>query len=76
MGIQVQISREIYIYAIQVYLPSSKHSIVRFQVESQSGRVILMGDFNAHLNGNTFIKQIDRIKSEIIYWINLHIFLH
>ena len=31
MGIQMQISRETYINVIQMYLPSSNHSIVRFR---------------------------------------------
>ena len=50
-------------------LPSSNHSIAYFRqhidllhdlisMYSQVGTVIIIGDFNAHLNGSVFIKQI------------------
>ena len=70
IGIQFQQSRDCYIYIIQVYLPSANHgiSVYRDYIEvlydlismySQLGKVIIMGDFNAHLNGGTFFKDID-----------------
>ena len=38
---------------------------------SQLGKVILMGDFNAHLNGTSFIKHIDSRGAALRDLINL-----
>ena len=53
-----------------MYLPSANHGISVYpdyievlydliSMYSQLGKVIIMGDFNAHLNGGTFFKDID-----------------
>ena len=71
VGIQLQLSRDTFVYILQVYLPCSNHRIEQFREHieqlfnlismlSQLGSVILMGNFNAHLNGSRYIRQIDR----------------
>ena len=70
------------LYIFQVYLPSANHriSVYREHVEllynivsmySQLGIVILMGDFNAHLNGPSFIKHIVSRGAALCDLINL-----
>lgn len=70
IGIQFEISTDVYMYIFQVYLPSSNHSInyfkeyidVIFDLYSQycnKGVVIFIGDFNAHINGRSFVKPMD-----------------
>ena len=84
MGIQVRMSRDSYLYIIQVYFPCSIHSIVHYRehLETlhnlismyssiQTGRVVLLGDFNAHINGHTFVKQKDRKGTALCELINL-----
>ena len=67
IGVQVQISKDHFLYVIQVYTPCSNHSIARYRdhlkilqdiisMYSQRGRLVLMGDFNSHLQGQSFIK--------------------
>ena len=71
IGIQVLVSRECYVYIIQLYLPSSNHCMQEFEeyifklqdicssfVESET--LIIMGDLNAHLNCTKLIKRCDR----------------
>lgn len=71
IGIQYQLSKDTYMYIIQVYLPSANHNIGKFEeylfrlqdlcsIYSDRGTLILIGDFNSHLNGVNFIKRHDR----------------
>ena len=57
-------------YFIQVYAPSSNHPIHIFRefidllqsvitMYSEMGHIVVMGDFNAHLQGQTYIKPTD-----------------
>ena len=61
-GIQYTFNQHLQFYILQVYAPSSSHSIqvykdfidylhVCISMYSQTGLVIVMGDFNAHLRG-------------------------
>ena len=67
----MQLSRDTFVYILQVYLPCSNHRIEQFREHieqlfnlismlSQLGSVIAIGDFNAHLNGSRYIRQIDK----------------
>ena len=69
-GIQYKLSANMYIYVLQVYVPCSSHSIFIYwdfidylqtiiSMYSQHGVVIVMGDFNAHLQGQRFVKTTD-----------------
>ena len=71
IGLQYQISENTFIYVIQVYLPSANHSVEDFEtylcklqdilsMYADRGTLVVMGDFNAHLNGRTFVKFHDR----------------
>ena len=68
-GIQLTWSNVCF-YIIQVYAPSSNHALHSFKdfidllhsvisLYSDNGTVIVMGDFNAHLQSKTFIKPND-----------------
>ena len=67
----MQVSKECYEYIIQVYLPSSNHCMQEFEEYIfklqdicssfvESGTLIIIGDFNAHLNCIKLIKRCDR----------------
>ena len=71
IGLQYQISENTFIYVIEVYLPSANHSMEDFEtylcklqdilsMYADRGTLVVMGDFNAHLNGRTFVKFHDR----------------
>ena len=71
IGVQYQIAENIFIYVIQVYLPSANHSIKEFEncmfklqdicsMYLDKGTLVVMGDFNAHINGQVFLKRHDR----------------
>ena len=71
IGIQFQISKDNFVYIIQVYLPSSNHAISHFDeyllrlhdicsMYKDMGTLIIMGDINAHINGRNFVKPHDR----------------
>ena len=68
---RLQVSHNSYTYIIQAYLPSANHPISELNdyllklqdicsMYDSRGTVILMGDFNAHFNGEKFIKPHDR----------------
>ena len=70
-GIQYQISKDNYVYILQVYLPSSNHPISELSdylmklqdicsLYGERGTILIMGDFNAHFNGEKFVKPHDR----------------
>ncbi len=70
IGIQYEVSSNIYIYVFQVYLPSGNHAIDSFREYidilydlycqyTDKGVVVFMGDFNVHLNGRVHIKDVD-----------------
>ena len=69
--VQYQIAENNFMYVIQVYLPSANHSIKEFEsfilklqdicsMYLDKGTLVVMGDFNAHINGQLFIKCHDR----------------
>ena len=69
-GIHYTFNQHLQFYILQVYAPPSSHSIqvykdfidylhVCISMYSQTGLVIVMGDFNAHLQGERFIKNTD-----------------
>ena len=69
-GIQYRVSPNIHYYILQVYAPCSNHPIQEFRdfidylyviisMYWHNGVVVVMGDFNAHLQGNVFIKPTD-----------------
>ncbi|MCG7879141.1 MAG: reverse transcriptase domain-containing protein [Candidatus Thiodiazotropha endolucinida] len=69
-GIQYRLCENMYIYFIQVYAPCSNYPIPLYRdfidclqtvisMFSQHGIVIVMGDLNAHLQGQRFIKATD-----------------
>lgn len=71
IGIQYQLSESNFIYIIQVYLPSANHCMAEFEgylskvqdlcsMYSEKGTLLIMGDFNAHRNGQSFVKCHDR----------------
>ena len=71
IGIQYQISKDNFVYIIQVYLPSVNHALAHFDeyllklqdicsMYNEMGTLIIMGDFNAHINGRIFVKPHDR----------------
>ena len=68
-GIQLTL-RNVHLHIIQVYAPSSNHGLQSFKdfidllhsvisLYSDNGTVIVMGDYNAHLQSKTFIKPND-----------------
>ena len=70
-------------YFIQVYLPSSNHGLLVFKKYlealddivyrySNFGKLILMGDFNAHLQGNMFIKLNDARSKLLLDFLTKH----
>ncbi|MES9884072.1 MAG: reverse transcriptase family protein [Sedimenticola sp.] len=70
IGIQFEVSKSVYMYIFQIYLPCSNHPISTYRdyldsihalvcMYKERGVVIMMGDYNAHLNGSCFIKPLD-----------------
>jgi hypothetical protein len=70
IGIQIHLQDHSFIFFIQVYLPSRNNGIERYNEYidilcdviyrySNKGKVIIMGDFNAHLQGYSFLKDND-----------------
>ena len=66
-GIQYRLCKNVNIYILQIYAPCSGNSIVFYRefvdylqtlisLYSDNGTVVVMGDFNAHLQGQRFIK--------------------
>ena len=70
LGIKYQISIDNFVYIIQVYLLSANHTfsqlgeyLLKLQnicMYIEMGTLIIMGDFNAHVNGKQFVKPHDR----------------
>ena len=69
-GIQYRLNQHLHFYILQVYAPSSNHPVQVYRdfidhlhaiirMYCHYGLVILMGDFNAHLQGKRFIKSTD-----------------
>ena len=69
-GIQYQISKDNYVYILQVYLPSSNHPISELDdyllklqdicsLYGEGVPLLIMGDFNVHFNGEKFVKPHD-----------------
>ena len=80
VGIQYQVSHNSYTYIIQAYLPSANHPISELNdyllklqdicsMYDRRGTVILMEDFNAHFNGEKFIKPHDRRSNLFLQFI-------
>ncbi|MES9879927.1 MAG: reverse transcriptase domain-containing protein, partial [Sedimenticola sp.] len=70
IGIQCEFAKGHYLYVFQVYLPCTNYPIYLYReyidniynmlsMYKDKGLVIIMGDFNAHLNGRVFIKPLD-----------------
>ena len=84
-GVQYRVSQSLHFYILQVYAPSSNHPIQEFRdfidylyiiisTYWQNGVVVMMGDFNAHLQGKVFIKTTDdrgRYLSDMMESFNL-----
>ena len=71
IGIQYQCSNDCFLYIFQIYLPSSGHSLSKYneyieklsdivQMYSDKGTLIILGDTNAHISSHKFIKRTDR----------------
>ena len=71
IGIQYQLSKSTFMFIIQVYFPSANHRMEEFagyllkiqdicSMYSDKGTMVIMGDFNAHSNGQVFVKRHDR----------------
>ena len=71
MGVQYQLSKDRFVYIIQVYLPSANHSISQLEdyltklqdicsMYTEMGTLVIMGDLNVHINGRLFLKPPDR----------------
>ena len=82
-GVQYTLRKDVCLYFIQVYAPSSNHSnnIYRDFIDllqavismySENGTVIIMGDFNAHLQGQTFIKATDERGRYLLDMLSYH----
>ena len=80
-GIQYKVSAAMYIYFLQVYAPYSNHSIFVYRefidylqtiisMYSEHGTVIVMGDLNAHLQGQRFIKATDCCGEYLLQMMN------
>ena len=70
LGIQVEFSPQNFLYLFQIYLPSKNNPIDNFKEYLDSlqtviseyrmrGSVVLMGDFNCHVNSRHFRKTLD-----------------
>ncbi len=71
IGIRYEMAKDCYLYVFQVYLPCSNHPMDYYRenidnifnllsMYKDSGVVVVMGDFNAHINGSQrFIKPMD-----------------
>ena len=71
IGIQLQLQSGLYIFIIQVYLPSANNGMLLYNGYiqklsdiihrySDKGKVIILGDFNAHLQSKNYLKNNDR----------------
>lgn len=69
-GIQYRLSKNNFVYILQVYAPCSNTSIYNYRdfidfmqtvisMYSENGILIVMGDLNAHLQGHRYIKSSD-----------------
>ena len=76
IGIQLQLSENSTLYIIQVYLPCSNHSIQTYREHinilndiisacSIRGRVVVIGDYNAHLQ-SVYLQKPDNMRSREI----------
>ena len=84
-GLQFRMNDNLFIYILQVYAPCSSHSIntyrdfidllhVTISMYSNNGLVLILGDFNAHLQGKRFIKNTDargRSLLDLMHGLNL-----
>ena len=71
IGIQLQLQSGVYVFIIQVYLPSSNNGMCVYNeyieklddiihIYTEKGKVIILGDFSAHLQSKSVLKQDDR----------------
>ena len=77
IGVQFRTDTGEYLYIFQVYSPSSNYDIRTYREHlecvqdiisgyADRGRIILMGDFNSHLQGKSFIKPNDTRSHEML----------
>ena len=81
-GIQFRISQQLHFYVLQVYAPSSNHTVQVYRDFSDYLRaiismycnrlVVVLGDFNAHLQGGGYIKSTDDRGSYLLDLMNYH----
>ncbi|MES9883123.1 MAG: reverse transcriptase family protein [Sedimenticola sp.] len=81
IGIQYEISKHVYMYIFQVYLPCSNHPIHEFReylaslhellcIYKDKGVVVMMGDYNAHINGPMLTKCLDNRGRDLLRFID------
>lgn len=81
VGIQYEVAKYVYMYIFQVYLPCSNHPIQEFRdyldslhallsIYNEKGIVIMMGDYNAHLNGLILTKPLDNRGRDMMKFLN------
>ena len=82
-GIQFRISQQLHFYILQVYAPSSNHPVQVYRdfldylraiisMYCHNGLVVVLGDFNAHLQGGRYIKPTDDRGSYLLDLMNYH----
>ena len=82
-GIQFRISRQLHFCILQVYAPSSNHPVQTYRDFSDhrhaiismycfNGLVVVLGDFNAHLQGERYIKPTDDRGAYLLELMNYH----
>ena len=82
-GIQYRLSKNSFFYIFQVYAPCSSHSIHVYRefiddlnavisMYCQNGLVMVLGDFNAHLQGKRYIKVTDERGNYLLDMMHYH----